>query len=213
MSDNKKAAYQKFSRRSFLKGAMAAGSALALAGCNETVIKTVTVPETVTITETIKETVTVTEKEIGAMPSSKRIVFNAYDCTACLCCEMACSSAHYNIYSNKLSAIRISADFVNGKYEAYVCKQCEAASCVAVCPVDAIKFDEETGARYIVHEDCAQCGKCIEACPFIEDKIVPIREEHIGDDIYYVKCDLCHGREGGPACVEMCPRVALTIED
>ncbi|MOA50771.1 Electron transport protein HydN [compost metagenome] len=25
------------------------------------------------------------------------------------------------------------------------------------------------------------------------------------------KCDLCHGREAGPACVEVCPTAALTL--
>lgn len=53
--------YANISRRSFLKGALAVGGALALAGCGETVTNTVTVTEKNTVTVTDKKTVTVTD--------------------------------------------------------------------------------------------------------------------------------------------------------
>lgn len=48
----------------------------------------------------------------------------------------------------------------------YLCNTCGA--CSAVCPVDAIRFEETVGGYVfpIVHEDpCLQCGRCMEVCP------------------------------------------------
>ena len=147
------------------------------------------------------------------MPSSKRISFNPDNCTACLCCELACSAAHFGAYSNSLSAIRIKADFQHKEYIAYVCRQCSSASCVDACKFGAIKFDEETGARYIDDDLCVNCGQCVKACPFSEDTIPLIHKDSFEEKNTIVKCDLCHDIEGGPSCVAVCPRNALTIID
>ena len=37
-------------------------------------------------------------------------------------------------------------------------------SCIAVCPVEAIKYDTE-GLVWVNKEKCVSCGKCIEICP------------------------------------------------
>lgn len=212
--------YTKISRRSFLKGALAAGGALALAGCQpETVINTITVPETVTVTEkitnTVVETVTQTETVMGTMPASQRIVFHQEYCAGCATCVLACSVEHYGEFNKKLGALRMDADFCNNVFNMYLCAQCEAASCVAACPdkVNAILFDEKTGARYIDMDKCTLCGKCIEACPFADEVYPPIHIETLsgGEDVL-IKCDLCRGRAAGPACVEMCFFKALSVE-
>lgn len=221
MADN--TTYKKISRRSFLKASLAAGGAIALAGCGETVVNTVTVtetvPQTVTVTEKVtnivKETVTVTEKEIGTMPSSKHIVFNQDFCTGCATCVMACSVEHFGEFNKKLGALRMDADFYNHEFNMYLCSQCESASCVAACPdkVSAFYFDENTGARCIDMDKCTLCGKCVEACPYGSDLYPPIHMEALanGEEVL-VKCDLCRGRAAGPACVEKCFFDALTIE-
>lgn len=77
-----------------------------------------------------------------------------------------------------------------------------------VCPVkEAMIVDEKTGARVIVDEECIGCGNCFRACPFNPGGSI-IR--HRPKENVYVKCDLCYRREGGPACVEICPQNALS---
>jgi len=148
------------------------------------------------------------------MPSSKRVSFNPDNCTGCQCCELACSAAHFGAYSNKLSAIRIKANFHLGEREALVCRQCVSASCVAACKFGAIKFDDSTGACYIDKDLCKHCGLCIKACPFTDETTFPlIRKVSVEDKEVVIKCDLCHGIEGGPSCVAVCPRNALTVVD
>lgn len=148
---------------------------------------------------------------IDTMPSSKRIAFNSDNCTGCDCCELACSAAHFGVYGSKLSAIRIKGDYQFRKFEAFVCRQCASASCVAACKFDAIKFDESTGARYIDKDLCKNCGLCIKACPFTDETFPLIRKVSAGDEDVIIKCNLCHGINGGPSCVAVCPRTALTV--
>jgi Fe-S-cluster-containing hydrogenase component 2 len=38
-------------------------------------------------------------------------------------------------------------------------------------------------------------------------------ESEVGAKSIAVKCDLCVGREDGPACVEVCPTEALSFEN
>ena len=51
---------------------------------------------------------------------------------------------------------------------------------------------------------CVQCGACQAACPY---------DALFYDDLtgYYLKCDLCVGREEGPVCAQMCPVGAITV--
>jgi len=75
-----------------------------------------------------------------------------------------------------------------------------------VCPVkEAMIADEKTGARVIVEEECIGCGNCFRACPFNAEGSIIRPKENV-----YVKCDLCYQREGGPACVEICPQNAVS---
>jgi Fe-S-cluster-containing hydrogenase component 2 len=74
---------------------------------------------------------------------------------------------------------------------------------MAECPNQAIRRDER-GIVTIFHDECLQCGACMEACPY--DAI--FYNEALGR---YLMCDLCGGREKGPLCVELCPVGALTL--
>jgi len=86
-----------------------------------------------------------------------------------------------------------------------VCMHCEEPSCVAVCPADAIKIDEEGVVLSAAVERCIGCGNCELACPFGVPKI---------DELAALmrKCDLCYDRTSvgkKPMCATVCPSGAL----
>lgn len=152
-------------------------------------------------------------KEQKGMPKSKHIVVDTEACGGCLTCEFACAGRHFEgVCNNDYSAIRIDADMLDYHFEASVCRQCVSASCVAACRKGALKFDEETGARYIDKDLCIGCGLCVKACPFSDAKIAPIRRVQIEKKRIIVKCDLCHGHEDGPLCIQVCPKQAISLK-
>jgi Fe-S-cluster-containing hydrogenase component 2 len=125
---------------------------------------------------------------------------------------MACATYHWGAVALHLSAIKwVEGEFLygfRGRYPLF-CKQCNHPECYYACPLKdvALCIDSVTGARYINRDECIGCGKCIEACPFEVTRINFDVEKDI-----VIKCDLCKGRAGGPVCVEICDRQALTLE-
>jgi electron transport protein HydN len=111
------------------------------------------------------------------------------------------------------------------------CRQCEDAPCANVCSQGAI-----TRGEYSVEVSqslCTGCKGCVMACPYGAMGMAPIRHDypvkltarkvlsdarHCGpseEEFTYTafKCDLCRGRETGPACVEICPNRAFILFD
>jgi carbon-monoxide dehydrogenase iron sulfur subunit len=84
-----------------------------------------------------------------------------------------------------------------------VCRQCEDAPCVAVCPTGAMHRRED-GINVCNLQECIGCWMCALACPF----------GAIGrGDGKAVKCDReCVDEEGIPACVRACPTGALVFQ-
>jgi formate dehydrogenase iron-sulfur subunit len=81
-----------------------------------------------------------------------------------------------------------------------VCKHCQHASCMDVCPTGAI-IRTEFDTVYIQEEVCNGCRNCIAACPY--DVIAIDEDEKVAQ-----KCTLCYDRlQGGmePACAKACP--------
>ena len=81
-----------------------------------------------------------------------------------------------------------------------VCKHCQHASCMDVCPTGAI-IRTEFDTVFIQEDVCNGCRYCIAACPY---DVIDI------DDARNVarKCTLCYDRlQGGmePACAKACP--------
>lgn len=60
-------------------------------------------------------------------------------------------------------------------------------------------------------QKCIGCKSCVVACPFGTMQIVltPVAAGKVKATAH--KCDLCAGRENGPACVENCPADALQL--
>jgi formate dehydrogenase iron-sulfur subunit len=81
-----------------------------------------------------------------------------------------------------------------------VCKHCQHASCMDVCPTGAI-IRTEFDTVYIQEDVCNGCRNCIAACPY--DVIAIDEDEKVAQ-----KCTLCYDRlQGGmePACAKACP--------
>ena len=153
-------------------------------------------------------------------------------CIGCLTCEVRCSQVHEQQGLSNVPRIRIYKDPNTkvdpavqaaypdrGQYHQQPCLQCPTAECLYVCPVDALRVEERTGARYIDEDRCVTCGRCNEACIFptsdpsqavnllTSDPTPPQRSRITYDPVkdVFAKCDLCYWREAGPACVESCP--------
>lgn len=78
-------------------------------------------------------------------------------------------------------------------------------------PRSIIFFDEKTGARCIDRSKCIGCGACAKACPLASAKFPPIRRVVKDGKKIMIKCDLCHGHEDGPYCVQVCPKSAIRL--
>lgn len=151
-------------------------------------------------------------KKTACMPMSKHIFVDTEACAGCMTCELVCAARHFDgLCDRELSAIQIHADLLDYNFNYTICKQCKSASCVEACRLGAIKFDETTGARYIDKDRCVACGLCIKACPYSDEKHVPIRKVVKYGVKNIIKCDLCHGFEEGPYCVQVCPKAAIKL--
>jgi formate dehydrogenase iron-sulfur subunit len=89
-----------------------------------------------------------------------------------------------------------------------VCKHCERAGCLEVCPTGAI-VRTEFNTVYVQPDICNGCGYCVVGCPF---GVIDRRE----DDGRAWKCTLCYDRlKGGlePACAKACPTDSIVFGD
>jgi formate dehydrogenase iron-sulfur subunit len=85
-----------------------------------------------------------------------------------------------------------------------VCKHCQHASCMDVCPTGSI-IRTEFDTVFIQPDVCNGCRNCISACPY---GVIGMDEEaHVAR-----KCTLCYDRlQGGmePACAKACPTQSI----
>lgn len=141
---------------------------------------------------------------------NKFVVADSSRCIGCRTCEIACSLAHDSQslvagrFSPRLNVVKTAAITLP-----VICHQCENAACANVCPAGAIRYDNDS--VQVRQSLCIGCKACTLACPFgvIGMRDVPLAEGAHRAVAY--KCDVCEGREQGPACVEVCPTGALTL--
>ena len=119
-------------------------------------------------------------------------------CVACGKCELACAFAHGEEGRPGPSRIRIHRRGPD-LGTPVVCLQCDQAGCKAACPVDAIRWNDTTGALEVSADRCIRCRSCVAACPFGNIAWDEGRRR-------VEKCDLCGG---DPRCVPFCPTRAL----
>lgn len=151
-------------------------------------------------------------------------------CVACGTCRAACSEGHRRAGYQKEPRLALyeSRDVV----ASLTCHHCEGAPCVKVCPVNAIKHEED-GCVRVDESHCIGCKLCAVTCPFgaihmagtpragvagiefntptFAGSLDPILQWEIGVSPVAVKCDLCQYDGCKPHCVDACITEALTL--
>jgi len=156
---------------------------------------------------------------------NKFVIADPKVCIGCATCMAACYQSAYE--RGKLATPRLIVTRTPNGVMPNQCRQCDDAPCANVCPVGALRFGEDSIELY--EEICIGCKLCTIACPFgairpasefmpsvdyrLEPEFNLNLESAIGHKTIAVKCDLCKGREGGPACIEVCPTDALKLID
>lgn len=97
------------------------------------------------------------------------------------------------------------------------CQHCSSPACLPDCPTAAITRDRD-GSVQIDPALCTGCGACAKACPWDAIELAPRPAGTPSPpegpfETVAVKCDLCVGSSGGPACVQSCPTQALMRVD
>jgi len=97
-----------------------------------------------------------------------------------------------------------AAELMSWQFSSDVCRHCEVAGCLEVCPTGAI-VRTEMGGVFVQPDVCNGCGYCVVGCPFgVIDK------RH--DDGRAFKCTFCYDRQLAglqPACAKACPTQSI----
>ena len=150
-------------------------------------------------------------------------------CIGCDNCEKACADSHDGVSRLDREAGRTYAHL----HVPTSCRHCEHPHCMADCPPNAIHRGQ-AGEVYI-DDTCIGCGNCQRNCPYgviRMDKVPPKKPwlvnwllfgqgpgpgepdkkwsyKHAKKGVEMpkkaIKCDMCMGQSGGPACVRSCP--------
>jgi thioredoxin reductase/CRP-like cAMP-binding protein/Fe-S-cluster-containing hydrogenase component 2 len=148
-------------------------------------------------------------------------------CVGCDNCEKACADSHDGLSRLNREAGRTFAHL----HVPTSCRHCEHPHCMADCPPNAINRGPD-GEVYI-NDTCIGCGNCQRNCPYgvIRMAKPPPKKPGLLSWLFFgrgpgpgepdskwtdgkvssetpkkaIKCDMCSGIEGGPACVRACP--------
>lgn len=148
------------------------------------------------------------------------LVIDQDACIRCGHCAWSCADAHADGVSRLVrrgdkivvsdggaeSTTRVAPLLVPNS-----CQHCKNPSCMIDCPTGAIGRDAR-GEVFIREDLCTGCGSCAKACPWENIQMAP-RRDALAFPAVAVKCDLCKGVDGGPACVASCPTQAIARID
>ncbi|HUP46347.1 MAG TPA: cyclic nucleotide-binding domain-containing protein [Thermoanaerobaculia bacterium] len=147
---------------------------------------------------------------------TQTLMIDQHRCIRCGNCVSACEGVHDDGQA-RLSLTGIK--FYN-LLAPNSCWQCENPLCMLDCPPDAIARDPR--GEVFIKSNCIGCGNCERNCPYgnifmvhKEPKLSLLSwvrglfggkdSEPEVEQTVAVKCDLCRGIAGGPACVRSCP--------
>ncbi|TRW14834.1 cyclic nucleotide-binding domain-containing protein [Glacieibacterium frigidum] len=149
-------------------------------------------------------------------------------CVGCDNCEKACADSHDGLSRLDREAGRTYAHL----HVPTSCRHCEHPHCMADCPPNAIHRGPD--GEVFIDDSCIGCGNCERNCPYgviRMDKVPPKKPSLLswltlglgpgpGEPSKAwsykhaksaeapkkaIKCDMCAGQSGGPACVRACP--------
>ena len=148
-------------------------------------------------------------------------------CVGCDNCEKACADSHEGLSRLDREAGKTFARL----HVPTSCRHCEHPHCMADCPPNAIRRGPD--GEVSIDDSCIGCGNCERNCPYGVirlDRPPPPKprlaswlllgrgpgpgqpsaawsKKHGAADVpkRAVKCDMCAGIDGGPACVRACP--------
>lgn len=145
----------------------------------------------------------------GLIHGESVLLINLETCTRCDECVRACADVH----DGTPRFVREGVKFRNFSVPT-ACYQCTDPVCMIGCPTGAITRPLGTREVVIDKATCIGCGNCVRRCPWDNIQQVPYDSPSLGRHIDLAsKCDLCVGRDAGPACVQMCPHGAAIRVD
>ena len=148
-------------------------------------------------------------------------------CVGCDNCERACADSHEGLSRLNREAGKTYAHL----HVPTSCRHCEHPHCMVDCPPNAIHRGPD--GEVFIDETCIGCGNCQRNCPYgviRMEKVPPPKppllawllaglgpgpgeppkkwiDKRVSPETpkMAVKCDMCAGISGGPACVRACP--------
>ena len=145
------------------------------------------------------------------------LVIDQSSCVRCGHCAWSCANVHDDGISRLVRhGERIVAPVAQKRELPLLvpnsCQHCKNPSCMIDCPTGAIGRDAR-GEVFIREELCTGCGSCAKACPWDNIAMAERKDKKSPYPDVAVKCDLCSGLAGGPACVSSCPTEAIVRID
>jgi CRP-like cAMP-binding protein/Fe-S-cluster-containing hydrogenase component 2 len=141
--------------------------------------------------------------ESGLIHGESVLLIDLETCTRCDECVRGCADAHNGLPR----FVREGTKFKNFSVPT-ACYHCTDPVCMIGCPTGAITRPLGTREVSIADDLCIGCGNCVRRCPWQNITAVPYSSPTVGEIGLATKCDLCIGRDSGPACVQMCPHGA-----
>ena len=145
-------------------------------------------------------------------------------CIRCNNCEKACAETHEGTSRLDREAGPTYAQI----HVPTSCRHCEHPHCMKDCPPDAIHRSQN--GEVFITDACIGCGNCEKNCPYGVIQLAPVAQQVTKPTVLSwllfglgaepgaantnydksapkkaVKCDMCKGQKGGPACVRSCP--------
>lgn len=199
IENEKNPKYMFLTRRTFMKGTIAAGTALAVTGCGT--------KETQAPAPKEEPKVEAQPTAVQKLSSPHYIAVDYEKCVGCRICEFECAMFH-NDGVPDLTKSNIKIHYYNPPVDVpTLCAHCSDAPCLAACPekVSALTKDEVTGVIRIDDSKCIACWDCLEPCEKDRTGILRKSKDEKTVDGF---CDLC---DGDPQCVKHCPEGALSL--